>query len=614
MANWAPLVNQASPQNLPAGDVILVNVGSAAAPALAFSGDTNTGIYNPAADEIDIVAGGTRAIKVTPTDVRIDGIVGVGGPSNSQGIFTIGQGNPLTGTAQNACFVFLIANTNCTLRATGFQVSILLDNNVHTQMSQSLFLGTTALNPGATCDRTFQILGYENSVGSLANVVYWTGVFNDEDEVNGNWLCFFDTTTPSYYKGNICLSSRPTSATQKFGTGATHTISIEDGTAPSTSPTSVAQLYSQSGRLNSRTASGEIERMASVALRRGGRKNIVTNGKFLIAQRYASKTVGVAISPSTGGEFGLDRWKYNWNVASGTYQISQTGTGSPVPGDSLGFGVFRSSAGYGLDANSYAYIEQPIEGTDWAMVYGKEITVSFWMKAPATGVYGVALVANEPTIRQCVKSVTINAANTWEFKTVTFPVDGSSSSPTLVAGAVGGWLRIFAHAGSSKQTATTTWQSASGVLGPTGHADPFANTNSFVVANVQMEQGSEATDYEGIGFDQELARCQRYYTKSYPVATAPGATNDSGSVVAYPANTTRWGTSVRFPVGMRTSPTITLYNPNSGATGSWRDSTAGANLNGSAKNISDGGAHLYGTVAGTVGNESNVHYTADAEF
>lgn len=46
-------------------------LGSAAAPSFAFSGDSNTGIYSPGADQLAIAAGGTGRVFVTSTGVGI---------------------------------------------------------------------------------------------------------------------------------------------------------------------------------------------------------------------------------------------------------------------------------------------------------------------------------------------------------------------------------------------------------------------------------------------------------------------------------------------------------------------------------------------------------------
>jgi hypothetical protein len=43
----------------------------------------------------------------------------------------------------------------------------------------------------------------------------------------------------------------------------------------------------------------------------------------------------------------------------------------------------------------------------------------------------------------------------------------------------------------------------------------------FEIANVQLEKGPFATDYEGRFVGEELTMCERYYETSYPLNVAP---------------------------------------------------------------------------------------------
>lgn len=46
-------------------------LGSAGAPAVAFTGDTNTGIFSPASDNVGIAAGGTEVVRFNATNGAI---------------------------------------------------------------------------------------------------------------------------------------------------------------------------------------------------------------------------------------------------------------------------------------------------------------------------------------------------------------------------------------------------------------------------------------------------------------------------------------------------------------------------------------------------------------
>jgi hypothetical protein len=57
------------------GQQVAVTLGSAAAPAITFAGDTNTGIYSPAADTIAFAEGGTEAMRIN-SDAQVVTVAG----------------------------------------------------------------------------------------------------------------------------------------------------------------------------------------------------------------------------------------------------------------------------------------------------------------------------------------------------------------------------------------------------------------------------------------------------------------------------------------------------------------------------------------------------------
>jgi len=73
MAQLKNFQTGASSDPVTVGGVLTVTGGSAAAPAITTSGDTNTGIEFPAADTVGIATGGTERVRVDSS-----GNVGVG--------------------------------------------------------------------------------------------------------------------------------------------------------------------------------------------------------------------------------------------------------------------------------------------------------------------------------------------------------------------------------------------------------------------------------------------------------------------------------------------------------------------------------------------------------
>jgi hypothetical protein len=144
-------------------------------------------------------------------------------------------------------------------------------------------------------------------------------------------------------------------------------------------------------------------------------------------------------------------------------------------------------------------------------------------------------------------------------------------------------------------------------------------SGTWAIDNVQLEAGSTATDFERRPIGTELALCQRYFVKSYEQATAVGTATLTSSIGRYIANYVATGNYFdvigTFPVTMRTSPTITIYNPNySNTTGSFRDIySSGSDRTVSGTNSSCNQFTSYAVIVITVAVPF-CHYTATAEL
>ena len=110
--------------------------------------------------------------------------------------------------------------------------------------------------------------------------------------------------------------------------------------------------------------------------------------------------------------------------------------------------------------------------------------------------------------------------------------------------------------------------------------------------------------------DEEL--CGRYFRTSYPSGTAPGATTVFEGAPTCIGNGTMINVAVQFGAKMRAAPSVTTYNPSTGATGSFRDGANTATVAATAQTIGDGGLSIYGFTA-TVSTNFFIHYTASAE-
>lgn len=144
--------------------------------------------------------------------------------------------------------------------------------------------------------------------------------------------------------------------------------------------------------------------------------------------------------------------------------------------------------------------------------------------------------------------------------------------------------------------------------------------DSITVEKVRLEANASATAFAALPFGLEVARCQRYYEKSFTYATAPaqnvgGSTNYATFIAGKAGATTQFG-QVYFLVQKRTTPGFTSYNP-AAANAQPRDVTAAGDC--SAVGLSASGDRGFwlsctGNAGTAVGNQIQVGWIADADI
>ena len=117
----------------------------------------------------------------------------------------------------------------------------------------------------------------------------------------------------------------------------------------------------------------------------------------------------------------------------------------------------------------------------------------------------------------------------------------------------------------------------------------------------------------------EIAFCERYFEKTYQMMDAPATTIQNGSSEVLVSTAIGNGVNLaneRFRMRKRTAPTIMLYNPNSGASGSIYDLNNATSYNATAAVISDAGFKVQNASGSTLiaGHNYTWHYTASAEL
>ena len=185
-------------------------------------------------------------------------------------------------------------------------------------------------------------------------------------------------------------------------------------------------------------------------------------------------------------------------------------------------------------------------------------------------------------------------------------------------------IEAGAHVASWTGTATARLNNSgayaatpvSGTL--TGGASAYLEFSTGTLSNVQLEPGTVATAVERRSYAAELALCQRYFTTSYDSVAAGTAAAAANRRVAVSTSSTTPGVQfqVSYPVTMRAAPTITFYNPSTGAAGTMRNETAGTDL--AIGTFGTPGKDFFAAfnsaAAATVQNIYAMHFTANAEL
>jgi len=225
------------------------------------------------------------------------------------------------------------------------------------------------------------------------------------------------------------------------------------------------------------------------------------------------------------------------------------------------------SKSYKLDINTvdasigsgqYVVIRQRIEAQNLQqLAFGtsaaKPISLSFYVRSNKTGTFAINIQQTDNSSKQVSAPYTISSANTWERKTFTFAGDTSGviNDDNGTGLTVIWWLSAGStyNSGTSRSTFTTHADADAAVGCNVNILD--STDNNFYLTGVQLEVGSQATDFEHISFGEELQLCHRYYYRHR---------EHSGSTISVGLGQ-GWGTNeldipISFPTPMRTAPSL----------------------------------------------------------
>ena len=330
------------------------------------------------------------------------------------------------------------------------------------------------------------------------------------------------------------------------------------------------------------TAAGSVEGAMTTQF---GRRNLIINGAMQVAQRGTSST--------SNGYATVDRFQFS---TTNTDQFASTKTQDTTGPDgfSNSFKVVATTAESAVAADERLRFIHFIEAQDlqqlgFGTASAKATTLSFYVKSNVTGTYGFSMYQADNG-RLIGGTYTINTADTWERKTLTFAGDTSGSITNDNGQGFG--MEWYLLAGSNYTgTDNTSWVAGSADKRAYGHTANWGETTNdyWQVTGVQLEVGSVATPFEHRSYGEELAACQRYY---YEFTDVNDSSEDIGLGSCY--NTTQLELAIQFPVQMRSAPTYSRV-------------TTGTNFYAYGNNTNDGFAGFEGL--GAVSKNRTMIYT-----
>jgi len=237
-------------------------------------------------------------------------------------------------------------------------------------------------------------------------------------------------------------------------------------------------------------------------------KNIIINGNFDIWQR------GTSFAAMADGTYTADRWNYQ-KSGDMVHTISRD-TDVPTVAESgmlsqYSIKIDCTTIDASIAASERCWLRYHVEGYDWSKIAQKAMTLSFWHKHTKTGTYCVGF-RNNGGDRTYVTEYTQTTTDTWEKATINISASPSGGTWDYTNG-LGLMLNWGLATGSTFHATGDVWNSSND-FGTSNQVNACDSTsNNFRIAQVQLEAGSTATDFEIRNHATELAMCQRYFER-----------------------------------------------------------------------------------------------------
>ena len=293
-----------------------------------------------------------------------------------------------------------------------------------------------------------------------------------------------------------------------------------------------------------------------------GRRNLFHNSEYRVAQR------GTSFASASTKEYWADRWHHATSgLDNAVFTVSRSTDTPSNQGIEFSGRLQSTTAESAVGSNDLVYLRYIIESQDLLHLnYGtsaaESLTLSFWVYSSSnTGNFLVDFYQSDSNRNQN-KTYTINATNTWEYKTITLDGDtgGSGFNADTGYGLGVHWVLLAGTDwGQGSTTNLNTWGTYAADKFANGFTatSPFLTTNGvFMIAGPQLEVGTRATPLERRGIQEESLACYRYYYD--------GRFGSNDGPVSSPGRDAQYGhirqAMADFPVPMRAGPSVTIQS------------------------------------------------------
>ncbi len=270
--------------------------GSAAAPSITTTGDLDTGMFFPAANTLGWALGGVGSLFLTPDGLgigvafperklQVNGAARIGNADNVAAIEIYGAVSRGLLWAESAGVGLFDASFNSRIYAVSSGIKLWAGGSERAGLNTSGNFGLGTTLPGYRLHVVGDNVGIMSEGATSYGAFYAKGAGTSDsflfmgNVTSGERARITATNAAELYlqtsaNGPIILSPGGVAGVRvgtaglavgasSFGAGAANVIAIADGTAPTSSPAGVGQIYVESGALKYRGSAGTVTQLAA---------------------------------------------------------------------------------------------------------------------------------------------------------------------------------------------------------------------------------------------------------------------------------------------------------------------------------------------------------------